>query len=666
MKSRILVNLEKVVICLVIVSAIVVGLTVYLVPPDPISHAGTTPIEPDIVAPSAPAHPLGPLQVPFDLGGGQMVKFKSYEELKEYVGTHYIYPYYYDVDGGSVLVFRANSADNLGAAPGGTWEEALDYSETNIQVEGVDEADTVKTDGKYIYIILQDMVIVVDAYPTDDARILCEIELEGNLLGMYVMGDTLVILENRFHETISSKYKTSDQRTHVKAYDVSDRENPVLAQEVAVDGRYWNSRMVGDYIYVITNKSACCIEDEVDLPKVYLDDTTLEISAQDILHPDEDENAYNFTVLLSFNVRQEVETVDYLGYGALVLGTASNLYVSQDNIYITRSCYSIDGNYGEATQIHRISFDDGVMEYKATGEVPGRLLNQFSLDEHDTYLRVATTTGHVWQSGDAMSGNHLYVLDDDLEIVGELKDLAPGERIYSARFMGNRCYLVTFRKVDPLFVIDLSDPSSPEVLGELKITGYSDYLHPYDENHLIGIGKETVADDSDTFSWYQGVKISLFDVTDVNNPKEIAKYEIGDRGTDSIALGDHKAVLFDRARNLLVIPVSVAEKTNANDGPAWQHGSHTWQGAYVFHISPEDGLILKGRITHQDDNNASNQYSWYYSTPGDITRSLYIGDVLYTISESKIKMHDIDSLDYINEVELPEVEVPAAINPYQR
>jgi uncharacterized secreted protein with C-terminal beta-propeller domain len=413
--------------------------------------------------------------------------------------------------------------------------------------------------------------------------------------------------------------------------------------------------MIGGYIYVVVNKWAHCVDEDVDLPKIYLDDTTLEISAEEILYPEEEESSYNFTTLVSFNVTEKVEDIEYLGYGALLLGTASNMYVSQNNIYLARTSYDYWAERQETTEVHRISLDSGDMEYAASGDVPGRLLNQFSMDEHQSYFRVATTTGQVWSWGEAGSENHLYVLDDGLNIVGRLEDLAPGERIYSARFMGGRCYVVTFRKVDPLFVIDLNDPCNPVVLGELKITGYSDYLHPYDENHIIGIGKETVADDSDTFSWYQGVKISLFDVSDVSNPKEIDKHEIGDRGTDSAALRDHKAVLFDRARNLLVIPVSVAEIDEsgyAGEIPPYAYGEFVWQGAYVFDISVEEGLKLRGRITHHDSDDEISQSWYYYSSPQDVQRSLYIGDVLYTISDAKIMMNDLETLDYVNEVEL--------------
>jgi len=212
---------------------------------------------------------------------------------------------------------------------------------------------------------------------------------------------------------------------------------------------------------------------------------------------------------------------------------------------------------------------------------------------------------------------------------------------------------MTFKKVDPLFVIDLSDPYNPRELGYLKVTGYSDYLHPYDENHIIGIGKETT--DAGEFAWYQGVKISLFDVSDVSNPVEISKLEIGDRGTDSPVLWDHKAFLFDKSRNLLVMPILEAEVDQSKypgGVPANAHGEYVWQGAYVFDISIDNGLQVKGRITHIENLTDLEQGYYYYYSPLSVTRTLYIDDVLYTISDAKIKMNDLENLDYINEVQL--------------
>ena len=309
------------------------------------------------------------------------------------------------------------------------------------------------------------------------------------------------------------------------------------------------------------------------------------------------------------------------------------------------------------TSIQRIKIDKQAITFAASGEVPGYILNQFSMDEYSGYFRIATTTNNFnWRTfaEEATSKNNVYVLNMNLNVVGKLEDLAPGERIYSTRFMGDRCYLVTFRNVDPLFVIDLKEPTAPKVLGQLKVTGYSGYLHPYDEDHIIGIGKETTYDATEDFAWYQGLKISLFDVSDVSNPVEVAKYEIGDRGTDSPVLWDHKALLFDRARNLLVIPVTEAKidpSQYEGEIPSWAYGEPVWQGAYVFNISL-DGLELRGRITHMDDNADLMKLGYYFGYDYSVQRSLYIDNVLYTISNMKVKMNSLETLAESNQVEL--------------
>jgi len=308
----------------------------------------------------------------------------------------------------------------------------------------------------------------------------------------------------------------------------------------------------------------------------------------------------------------------------------------------------------EKTIIQKISIDGMDIELEDSGAVPGRTLNQFSMDEYKGYFRIATTNSQ-WNRD--RSANHVYVLDDSMDIVGELEDLAPGERIYSARFMGERLYLVTFRNIDPLFVIDLADPTNPSVLGKLKIPGYSDYLHPYDENHIIGVGKETIEDKERDIAWQQGVKLALFDVSDVEKPKQISKVEIGDRGSDSYALQDHKAFLFSKAKNLLVIPVTVAEidEEKYPDGvKPQQYGDTVFQGAYVFNLDL-DGFELKGKITHVEDPEKFKKSGRYWYGDGEnIKRTLYMDDVLYTVSDSKIKMNDLDDIDdELNKVKLP-------------
>ena len=585
------------------------------------------------------------------LAGG-LQRFSSYQELKDFLKTAPSYPGY--------LYWGGERGDLMldGALTFSVSENGPDYSKTNIQVEGVDEADIVKSDGEYIYLATDNRLIIARAYPPEKARILYKTELEGNINGLFVNGDRLVVIESNWlaygyglERSLSYGYAN---KTSGRVYDVADREKPVLEREVSVDGYYVSSRMIGDYVYLIASGSAWMGDDNVSLPRIYGDNGIAEIQPAEIWHSETPDNGYGFTTIMSVNVVNDDEDPVHQ---TLLLGSASTIYVSPNNIYVTFTNWSIGS---EKTSIHRIHIDEGRIEYHATGEVPGRLLNQFSMDENGEYFRVATTIGYAWDHV-AKSTSNVFVLDQTLDIVGRLENLAPGEQIYSARFMGSRCYLVTFKKVDPLFVIDLTDPGAPKVLGELKITGYSDYLHPYDENHVIGIGKE--ASDQGDFAWYQGVKISLFDVSDVANPREIAKYEIGDRGTDSPVLYDHKAFLFDRSKNLLVLPVRVAEidpSQYPGDMPSWAYGEFVWQGAYVFDISLEHGLQLKGRITHcsgdyLDDyvSRSSAPWSSYYGYSSCfIERSLYIGDVLYTISDQQIGMNDLETLKDLGEISL--------------
>jgi len=352
-----------------------------------------------------------------------------------------------------------------------------------------------------------------------------------------------------------------------------------------------------------------------------------------------------YTTIIATNIQDDNQEPTY---ETILLGASSNLYVSLNNIYLTFPVWGGAVGGSQRTSVHRIHIAGNNMTYVASGEAPGMVLNQFSMDEYDGYFRVATTTYG------GTSQNNVYILDMSLTITGSLEGLAPGETIYSARFMGERGYLVTFKQVDPLFVIDLKDPYNPEELGYFKVTDYSDYLHPYDENHIIGIGKETT--DAGEFAWYQGVKISLFDVTDVSNPQEISKLEIGDRGTDSPVLWDHKAFLFDKSRNLMVMPLLLAEVDVSDypEGvPSWAYGEPVWQGAYVFDISLDGGISLQGRITHIESPTDLEEGYYYYYSPFSVERSLYIDNVLYTISQTKIKMNSLENLDYINEVELP-------------
>ena len=647
-------------------------------------------------------------------------KFSSYEELVSFLETE-SKGGIFTLDNARVQSFGAEDALAAPAAPepaptaieespgdGGTSNH--DYSETNIQVEGVDEADIVKTDGEYIYIVSGNNLTIVKAYPPEEAKVVSKTTFEGSIMGIYINGDKLAVFLNEYMiylfaggvktapvpeiDTATADVNVTDvdvppenktepsepvtepepvpllpppdepiripepivwepPTTTVKVYDISDRANPVMTRDFSIDGNYFSSRMIGDYVYIVSTMYTLYTATDVALPRIHQDNETQVIEAEEIYYYNFSDTSYSFTTLVALNINNDAQEPTH---ETIVMGGTSSVYVSTDNIYLTFPDYNWwQEDDTMKTTIQRIQIDEDKMTFAASGDVPGYILNQFSMDEYNGYFRIATTINDFnWRTftEEPKSTNNVYVLDMNLNTVGTLENLAPGEQIYSTRFMGNRCYVVTFRNVDPLFVIDLSNPAAPTVLGQLKVTGYSGYLHPYNENLLIGIGKETIYDAKEDFAWYQGIKISLFDVSDVSNPVEIAKYEIGDRGTDSPILYDHKSLLFDREKNLLVIPVMVAEINESNypEGvPDNAYGEYVWQGAYVFNISPE-GITLRGQITHIDNFDLDGRYYGYYNYV--IERTLYINNVLYTISNMKVKMNSLDTLAELNTVNL--------------
>jgi uncharacterized secreted protein with C-terminal beta-propeller domain len=682
---------------------------------------------------------------PQPVADNKLKKFSSCEELKNFVKSN-VESYNYGWGGGVFSTVMTGTAPAMAQkATAGMAEEAVsseDYSKTNIQVEGVDEADIVKNDGKYIYTVSGNKLVIIDAFPAENAKVLSEIELSGTPQEIFINKDKLVVF-GQSSRNYEGEYYPYYYGTFINVYDVSDRSNPVLKRNFSLEGNYFDSRMIGNYVYVILNQNYYLKEggEIPPMPNITSGSQTKQLcGCADVYYFDSPDYSYMFTTILSLNTQNDNEDITSKVF---LMGTTQNIFVSLNNIYVTYTKYmsqtyyteklindvyipsvpaiiasrineiknSMNNSYerlqamGEVVQnysgslseqertdfekavqermikyqsdiaketektvVHKISIKDGKIEYKNQGEVPGNVLNQFSMDEYNNYFRIATTSGHV-SRGVATSANHVYVLSENLAIVGKLEDLAPGERIYSARFIGDRCYLVTFKKIDPLFVIDLKDPFNPKILGKLKIPGYSDYLHPYDENHIIGIGKETVeAEEGGNFAWYQGIKISLFDVSDVEHPKEVSKYNIGDRGTDSYALHDHKAFLFSKSKNLLVIPILLAEIDEEKYPGGVEpntYGEYVWQGAYVFDLTLENGFVLKGRITHLENESELIKSGYYYSSPYDVKRSLYMDDALYTVSDKMIKMNNLDNMNEINKIQLP-YEQQEGYYPYWR
>ena len=612
------------------------------------------------------------------------------------------------------------SAMQTGAGESG----AVDYSTTNIQVEGVDEADFVKNDGKHIYVLAQNKLVIVDAFPAAEAETLSTTIIDGRPRDIFVNGDRLIVFTEEdsqvmiFPEYEYMPMSRYTQKTNALVYDISDRKKPVQVSNFSINGNYFQSRMIGDYVYFIVKDSVYYSSGVVDVPVIKRG--SVKIMSPDIYYFDNPEQNYVFHTIASVNIKSEK-----INAKSFMMGYSDNLYVSENNIYITyrrnlpmlyyeaqreerfykvvvpnlpigvqdkiiaikgsdltssekweKISSVLEDTYNNMTEnekqdystnvekaveeyetklaqerditvIQKININKGDIEYRAKGEVPGSLLNQFSMDESGEHFRVATTS-QIWTGRESKQYNNVFVMDNELAIAGKLENIAPDERIYSTRFIGNRLYMVTFKRVDPLFVIDLSDPKEPKVLGELKIPGFSDYLHPYDENHIIGVGKET-ADNQWGGTSIKGVKLSLFDVSDVNNPKQLDKYEIGTSGTDSEALRDHKAFLFDRKKNLLVIPVREVTEKPRYDNRGY-YVQKVWQGAYVFNLTPQDGFKLRGKVSHLDDY---EEQMYYWGSPGAVRRSMYMDDVLYTVSAQKIKMNDLNNLSAIKSIDLP-------------
>lgn len=568
------------------------------------------------------------------------------------------------------------SAQATGAAEAGTPQ----HSNTNVQVEGVDEADLVKNDGNYIYAISGSTVFIVAAYPAQEARVVSRIDFDKGAVPseMFIQGDRLAVIGANGYDYAPEPLKEDvpprrTATTFIKVFDISNREKPALARTVEYEGTYSTARMIEGNVHVVLTTYPYYalyqkkgIEPSDIIPGVSDSqggsgtvgfNPACGYRQIEVVDP---ERFTSFLSIVSFSLETGNNTLNK----KVIAGYSDTVYASTGNLYVASADYRYYNGWGTVgdeqakTTIYKFAFDGPRATYLASGQVPGTILNQFSMDESGGFFRIATTRGYVSREG-SDSNNNVYVLDPAMKTTGRLEGLAPGEKIYSVRFMGARAYLVTFKKVDPLFVLDLADPGAPRVLGELKIPGFSDYLHPYDETHVIGVGKNTVEaqpEEGGNFAWYQGMKIAIFDVSDVANPREMHKVEIGDRGTDSYALNDHRAFLFDREKNLLVLPVLLAELTPEQkasaDRRANDYGTFTFQGAYVYDVSLEGGFQLKGRVTHADANLSQESGYGYYGSDDAVRRALYIGDNLYTVSETRIKVNRLDDLGDVTTVQL--------------
>ena len=561
-------------------------------------------------------------------------RFKDMDQLKEVIKGNNSKDTYKNAK--SIL----ESADATTASTT-TNEAKTDYSRTNTQVDNVDEADIVKTDGKYIYYIAQNKVYIVNSENLkQESTIAIESDKERIYPSeIYINKNKLIVLVNsNMVKTMQTDVASTDETyidrvsgnvepmSRAIVYDVSDKENPKQIREVALDGYYVNSRMIGDNLYFISSKNVWYyggIKDDDILPLAR--DTAVSKEKQRI---DCTKIAYfegtknnSFTMVAGFNTEKNEPAITETFYGA-----SEEIYASENNIYITSVDYSYNAFIEREiykTTIYKFNLEEAKIKLQCKTEMEGNINNQFSIDEYDGNLRVATTLG----SGDKTE-NRLYIYDKDLNEIGKIDNMANGEEIYSVRFIGKVGYIVTFKEIDPLFVIDLSDPTRPEIKGELKIPGYSSYIHPYDETHIIGIGHNTK---TNQYGGTQNttMKMSMFDVSDLENPKEMFSVDIGNKYAYSEITSNHKALFYNKAKNLIGFPVTI---TDYND---------TKEEFTLYTIDLEKGFVEYGKIEQTKKDWRTN-----------IKRGIYIGDSFYILAETKITKYNLETLEKIDEIKL--------------
>ncbi len=670
-------------------------------------------------------------------------KFSNPEEIRQFFEGRS-----QSAGSGSVMSVAADSAVKEAAPVASGLGGGGGYSTTNVQVEGVDEADIMKTDGKNLFAVSDKNLLIFDP-KGGETKLLSTTVLDSRPQELYLAGDKLVVFGyvDSAAMAADSLMRIFPTNTFLAVYDISDRSKPSLVRRLEFEGGYVSSRLIENRLYFITTTYNYYPVADRLLPRVAENGAVIsgEASSDKYLYPDvyyiDTPSAYNATTVAVLDI---ASPSDPLYSQVYVMPAGETVYASEKSLYLAYTKYlneyqlrmdvakeilynrlndrersridaiaaidsailsddekaskvnqvieayfyrlteaertqvtkELDEEFGrryadinkelEKTVIHKIAFAGGRLEYHGSGEVSGRLLNQYSLDEHDGNLRLATTRNRSWAIpffsavSDAKivlpapqndSYSNVYVLDQNLKTVGSIEDLAKGEQIYSVRFMGNRAYLVTFRQTDPLFVLDLSDPAQPKVAGQLKIPGFSNYLHPYDETTIIGIGKMAIDKGAQGVE-IQNLKLSLFNVSDPSQPKEKASLTIGGKNSDSVALYDPKAFLFSRERQLLVIPATLT-KPDATDYQI------DFQGSVAFTITA-DSIKERGRVGFR--TNASFEENGAY-VDDSARRNLYIGDFLYSYSPATLKVSQLADLKPVAGIDLPRPAANQGVKP---
>jgi len=547
------------------------------------------------------------------------------------------------------------------AADSGSSTKKPSHSTTNNQVEGVDEADWVKTDGTYIYSLnnqqtnstdtgygygygqCRQTLNIVRAYPVASASIMWSHMLDESFVAFAILleesSNMLAVMGERVFERSQDVQR---EFVEIQVFDITNRANPTFVRSIAIEGWHIGARLSNGVLYEIVGFSPIqAINGELTRVMPFCVDSLASKSACTAVTEVGHVNTINAQSMISIVALDLKRPLTPLGK-AMAAVKGSVVYVSRNSIYLATSDYLTTSSAD--TVIAKFDIAGTKIAFRGVRRVRGTVLNQFSLDEHPTtgYFRIATTS---FISGiTSSSSSFLYVFDERFELVGELGNIAPGERIYSARFDDNRAYLVTFKNTDPLFTIDLSQPRQPRIAGELKVPGVSDYLHPIDDTHVIGVGRNQP---DPTQSILKDVKISLFDVSDPEAPKEAATVVITwdsptetDGYISSPVKDDHKSFFYSHSKNLLAVPVDKRSYKSFMEDSQF--------GTYLYSITPQYTFALQARIDHYDEAKYSSDEFYYaanlnYYTGFLIRRHFYIENNFYTISNNQIYVNSIEN-----------------------
>jgi inhibitor of cysteine peptidase len=537
----------------------------------------------------------------------------------------------------------AESASSIaGTASGGP-----SFTTTNNQVQGVDELDIVKTDGTYLYVASSQAVTIIRAYPVNAASVVSTIDLPNfSVIGISLAPQRLAILgQSLVNSSVT-----------LRLYDISEPSTPILLNSLVVGGGYVGARTTQGYFYLVVQQPSYTPNGGGNVtaayPVVDVEGVSSVLSPGSTYYTPNRSQISVYTMVLSMSMSTGAESSI-----AVLTGPSSTIYVSASNIYVVYSNFypnyadgiagdvynggdasGLAGGQQQNSTVFRVAYSAGNITVEAAGSFPGGVLNQYSMNEYDSHFMVATS-----RSGT----DDVFVLNQNLSQSGAIRNIAPGENIYSVRFEGDLGYVVTFEQVDPLFTISFADPANPVILSALHVPGFSDYLHPFGSGYLVGVGKDTVNSSSGNFAFYLGLKLSLFNVTSADST-EVANYMIGDRGTDSTVLDDPLAFTFDTATNTMVIPVDLyttsgGQPSSSCIGCPPQFGEFTWQGAYVFNVSTI-GFKLLGTVTqnHPGQSPSTNE----------IDRSVIIGDVLYTVSQNEVMASSLSNFSTLATIQL--------------